>query len=59
MAENARRTTEHATKDQDLPAATACDNQDHGAQVRRTRQMALIDGLMRDYEPALRELAQG
>ena len=58
MAENAQRTMEHVIKDQDRPAATACDDQDQGAQARRTRQMALIDGLIRDHDTALRELSQ-
>ena len=57
MAENTTYTTKHATKDQNGPA-TACDDQDHGAQARRTRQMALIDGLIRDHDTALRELSQ-
>lgn len=59
MAENASRMTEHVTDDRDGPAAAVVrDEQDEAAQARRTRQMALIDSVMRDYEPVLRELGQ-
>ncbi len=57
MAGNAKHTTGHATKDQDRSTTAACDEQDQGPQARHTRQMALIDGVVRDYEPTLRELA--
>ena len=59
MAESVTHTTEHATEDQNGPAAAAIrDERDDAAQARRARQMALIDGIMRDYEPVLRELGQ-
>ncbi len=58
MAESATHTTEHATEDQNGSAATIRDEMDKAAQARRARQMALIDGVMRDYEPVLRELGQ-
>lgn len=60
MAESATHTTEHVTEDQNGPATAAPDehDQDKTAQARRVRQMALIDGVMRDYEPVLRELGQ-
>ncbi len=57
MAESATNTTEPATGDLNGPPTTS-DDQDKAAQVRRARQMALIDGVMRDYEPVLRELGQ-
>ena len=57
MAESATHTTEHVTEDQNSPApAAARDEPDKAAQTRRARQMALIDGVVRDYEPVLREL---
>ncbi len=59
MAESATHTTERATEDQNGPAAVVVrDEQDKAAQARRARQMALIDGVMRDYEPVLRELSR-
>ena len=59
MAESATHTTEHVTEDQNGPAAVvARDEQNKAAQARRARQMALVDGVMRDYEPVLRELGQ-
>ena len=59
MAESAAHTTEHVTEDQNGPASAAVrDERDEAAQARRARQMALIDGVMRDYEPVLRELGQ-
>ena len=58
MAESATHTTEHATENPDGPAAAVRDERDEAAQARRARQMALIDGVMRDYEPVLRELFQ-
>ena len=59
VAESATHTTEHATEDQNGPATVAVgDEQYKAAQARRARQMALIDGVMRDYEPVLRELFQ-
>ena len=59
MAESAMHTTEHVTKDQNGPAAVAVRGErDDAVQARRARQMALIDGIMRDYEPVLRELFQ-
>ena len=59
MGESATHTTEHVTEDQNSPApAAARDERDEAAQARRARQMALIDGIMRDYEPVLRELFQ-
>ncbi len=59
MAESATHTTEHVTEDQNGPAAVVLrDEQDKAAQACRARQMALIDGVMRDYEPVLRELFQ-
>lgn len=59
MAESATHTTEHVTEDRNGPAAAATrDEQDQAAQARRARQMALIDGIVRDYEPVLRELFQ-
>ena len=59
MAESAAHTTEHATEVQNGPAGTAVrDEGAEAAQARRARQMALIDGVMRDYEPVLRELFQ-
>ena len=59
MTESATYTTEHATKDENGPAAVAArDEPDKAAQTRRARQMALIDGVVRDYEPVLRELFQ-
>lgn len=59
MAESATHTTEHVTEDQNGPAAVAArDERDKAAQFRRARQMALIDGVVRDYEPVLRELGQ-
>ena len=58
MAESATHTTEQATEDQNGPAAAVRDERDEAAQARCARQMALIDGVMRDYEPVLRELGQ-
>ena len=58
MANSATHTTEQATEDQNGPAAAAPDEMDKAAQARRARQMALIDGVVRDYEPVLRELFQ-
>ena len=59
MAESATQTTKHATEDQDGPAAIAArDERYEAAQARRARQMALIDGIVRGYEPVLRELGQ-
>ncbi len=58
MAENAAHTTEHATEDQNGSTAVIRDEADEAAQARRVRQMALIDGIMRDYETVLRELGQ-
>lgn len=58
MTESATHATEHTTEDQNDPAAAAPDERDNAAQARRTRQMALIDGVVRDYEPVLRELFQ-
>ena len=58
MAESATHTTEHATENRDGPAAAVRNERDEAAQARRARQMALIDGVMRDYEPVLRELFQ-
>ena len=59
MAKSAMHTTEHVTKDQNGPAVVAVrDGRDKAAQARRARQMALIDGVVRDYEPVLRELFQ-
>ena len=59
MTESAAHTTEHATDDRNGPAAAVIrDEQDEAAQARRARQMALIDGVVRDYEPVLRELFQ-
>lgn len=58
MAESATHTTEHATEDQNAPAAAAPGDQGEAAQARRARQMTLIDGVVRDYEPMLRELFQ-
>ena len=59
MAESATHTTEHVTKDQNGPATVAVgDERDDAAQARRARQMALIDGVVRDYELVLRELFQ-
>lgn len=58
MAEGATR-TEHATEDRALPAASAPDEADETAAARRrARQMALAEGIVRDYEPVLRELAR-
>jgi len=58
MAESATHTTEHAAEGENGPAAVIRDERDKAAQARRARQMALIDGVMRDYEPVLRELGQ-
>ena len=58
MAESATHTTEHATEDRDSPVVMIHDERNEAAQARRARQMALIDGIMRDYEPVLRELFQ-
>lgn len=60
MAESATHTTEHVTEDQNgpAPAAVVPDKRDEAAQVRRARQMALIESVTRDYEPVLRELGQ-
>ncbi len=59
MAKIATHATEHATEDQNGPAAAAARNErNEAAQARRARQMALIDGIMRDYEPVLRELGR-
>ena len=59
MAESATHTTEHVTKDPNGPATVAVgDERDDAAQARRARQMALIDGVVRDYELVLRELFQ-
>jgi hypothetical protein len=56
MAEGATR-NEHAAEDRDRPAA-ARDEGDETAQARRARQMALIDGIVRDCEPVQRELGR-
>ena len=58
MAESATHMTEHATENRDDLAAAVRDERDEAAQARRARQMALIDGVMRDYGPVLRELFQ-
>lgn len=58
MAESVTHTTEHATENRDGPTAVIRDEMDEAAQARRARQMALIDGVLRDYEPVLRELFQ-
>ncbi len=58
MPESATQTTEHATEDENGLAAAVRDERDEAAQVRRARQRALIDGIVRDYEPVLRELGQ-
>lgn len=59
MAESATDTTKHVTEDQNGPAALAVrDERVEAEQARRVRQMALTDGIMRDYEPVLRELGQ-
>jgi len=58
MAESATHTTEHAIEDENGPAAVIRDERDEAEQARRARQIALIDGIMRDYEPVMRELGQ-
>ena len=58
MTESATHMTEHAAEGENGPAAVIRDERDKAAQARRARQMALIDGVMRDYEPVLRELGQ-
>lgn len=58
MAESATHTTEHATEDENGPAAVIRDERDEAEQARRAWQMALIDGVVRDYEPLLRELGR-
>lgn len=58
MAESATHTTEHATEDENGLKAVIRDERDEAEQAHRVWQMALIDGIMRDYEPVLRELGQ-
>lgn len=57
-AESATHTTEHATEDENGPAAVIRDERNEAEQARRAWQMALIDGVMCDYGPVIRELSQ-